>query len=239
MKSKSGKLVIILIGSPGSGKGTQGELLAKKLGLFYFETSKVIEERVMQAKKGEYVRVRGKKYFLVRERNLWRKGILNTPVVVSVWIQEKFRGLAEKRKNLVIAGSPRTMPEARDVMPLLEKLYGKKNIKILNIALSDKEAIWRNSHRRICQKCRHPIPYFEETKNLKKCLRCGAKLIRRKKLDDPGIIKVRLRQYKIRTKPLFNYFKKRGLKVIEINGEQSIEEVFNDIIKKIQMTKPK
>lgn len=224
-------LVVILIGPPGSGKGTQAELLAKKLNLFYFETSKIIEERVMGSKKDDFVVVGGKRYLLSHERDLWEKGILNTPVVVSVWVREKFKELANKGKNLVIAGSPRTMPEARDVMPCLENLYGKKHIRIFNIMLSDKESIWRNSHRRVCLVCRHPIPYFEKTKNMKMCPFCGAKLVKRKGLDNQETIKVRLRQYKTRTKPLFDFFKKRRFMVTEINGEQAIEKVYRDILK--------
>lgn len=231
---RKNSLIVILIGPPGSGKGTQAELLAKKLNLFYFETSKIIEEKVKTAKKDESVAIKGKEYPLRHEWELWRTGMLCTPVVVSFLVKEKFNELAKGGRNLVIAGSPRTLPEGKEEMPLLEELYGKKNIKIFNIELSSKESIWRNAHRRICSKCRHPIPYFEGTKTLKRCQHCGAKLKKRKGLDDPETVKVRLSQYKTRTKPLLDYFKKLGLKVIEINGEQSIENVFKDIIKKFK-----
>ena len=61
--SKSKELVIILLGPPGSGKGTQAGLLADKLGLYYFETSKILEKSFKLSKKQKFIKVAGKKYF--------------------------------------------------------------------------------------------------------------------------------------------------------------------------------
>ena len=79
MGNNKDKEVIILIGPPGSGKGTQAELLADKLGLFYFETSKIIEECVMNAQENEVVEIEGEKYSLAHEKHLWETGVLCTP----------------------------------------------------------------------------------------------------------------------------------------------------------------
>ncbi len=229
------KLVVILIGPPGCGKGTQAELLADKLSLFYFETSKIIEQNVMSAGKDEFVAVGGKNYSLVHERELWVSGILCTPAVVSYWVKNKFTELAKEGKNLVIAGSPRTLLEGREVMPLLKKLYGKNSIKIIEIALSPAETIWRNQRRRICELMRHPIlSTKKEFLKLTNCPLDGSKLMKRKGLDDPEIIKTRLKEYKERTFPLIEYFKKQGFKVKKVNGEQSVEGVFRDILQTIK-----
>ena len=110
------------------------------------------------------------------------------------------------------------------------KLYGKKNILVLELKVSDKEAIWRNVRRKICSKCRYPVPYTKETQKLTKCPKCGGLLVVRN-LDTEKTMRVRLKEYKNRTYPLLDYFKKIGIPVKKINGEQSIENVFEDILK--------
>lgn len=230
-KTKSQKpRVIIIIGPPGSGKGTQATLLADKLGLFYFETSKIIEERVMNAKKGEYVEIEGKKYYLLNEKKIWETGGLCSPPLVTYWVQEKIKELAEKGEGIVFAGSPRTLYETERIMPILNKFYGKKNIKIILFTLSPKTSIFRNSHRRICELLRHPILYNDETKNLTKCPLDGSKLIRRKKLDDSETIKIRIKEYKERTLPIIDYFKKKGYKVKKISASPPPAVIFKKLL---------
>jgi len=225
------ELAVIILGPPGSGKGTQAELVAGKFNLYSLETSKIIESKVMNAKAGEYAIVGGEKYPFSHEKDLWKKGILCSPPFVSFLIKNKLKELAKENKGVVMSGSPRTLPEGRDVMPLLKKLYGFKNIKIILLELTPKQTIWRNSHRRICELMRHPILYTKETLKLTRCPLDGSKLIKRKGLDDPETIKVRLREYKERTLPLIDYFKKQGLRVKKINGEQSVEAVHKNILK--------
>lgn len=232
--SKSKKLVIILLGAPGAGKGTQAGLLADKLGLYYFETSKILEESFNFPKKQKFLKVEGKKYFYVDEKKLWAEGDLCSPPFVTYLVKEKIKELYKAGENLIIAGSPRTLYEGKEIMPFLEKLYGKKNIKVILIQISAQESIFRNSHRRICELMRHPILYSKETEKLKFCPLDGSKLIRRKGLDDPNTIKVRLDKYKKRTLPLIQYFKKRKLNVKKINGKDSVSKVFNNILKSLK-----
>jgi len=228
------KQVIILFGPPGAGKGTQSELLSERLNLYYIETSKVIESKVMNAKRKDFVSVKGKKYFLFKQKDFWRKGILCSPPFVVYLIKLKIKELFNLNKNLILAGSPRTLYEGEEVIPLLKKLYGIKGIKVAFIKISARETIFRNSHRRICELMRHPILYNKETVKLTKCPLDGSKLIRRKGLDDPETIKIRLREYEERTLPLIDYFKRERVRVKEINGEQSVSDVFNDILKAVK-----
>lgn len=222
------------MGGPGAGKGTQAELLDEKLKSYYFETSKIIEAHVMNAKKGDHEVVNGKKFDLIKERENWSSGILNTPELVAFWVKEKIKELAEEGRDIIFAGSPRTLPEGKEIIPFLEKLYGAKSIKVVLIDISPEETIKRNSRRRICQLMRHPILSTEkEFLGLKSCPLDGSKLVRRAGLDDIETIKVRLKEYKERTYPLMKYFDGQGLKVKKINGEQSVEKVHEDILKAI------
>ena len=225
------KLAVIIMGPPGSGKGTQAGLLAEKLNLYYLETSKVIEEKVMRAKSSEFIKLKGKKYYFKDERNLWKKGKLCSPPFVSYLVKNKIKELFQKGQNLLLAGSPRTLYEGKDLIPLLKKLYEPK---VILLKLSAKESVFRNSRRRICELMRHPILYSKETAKLKRCPLDGSKLVKRKGLDNPETIKVRLKEYKERTFPLIDYFKKQSLRVKEVNGEQSVTDVFNDILKSLK-----
>lgn len=227
--------VIILLGAPGAGKGTQAELLDEKLGSYYLETSKLIEAAVMQAKKGEYVKVGGKKYDLLTEKKLWQTGILCSPPFVSYLVRQKINELVKEDRDILMAGSPRTLAEGQDQIPHLKNLFGAENIKIVVIEISPRETIKRNSRRRICELMRHPILSTEKKfLELRHCPLDGSKLVRRKGLDDLETIKVRLREYKERTFPLIKYFRGQGLNVKKVNGEQSVGKVHEDILRAIE-----
>lgn len=224
MLSKN-RLVIILIGPPGSGKGTQAELLAKKFNLVHFETSKVLEKKLKK--------IDPKDKELVKAKKLYDAGKLVTPKLVAKIVIKEIEDVYKKGKGINFSGSPRTLFEAKKEMPLLEKLYGKENIKIFYLKISQKESVKRNSVRKICKKNRHPIPFtLPEYKNIKKCPWDGSEIITRS-LDKPEIIKKRYKVFLKDTKPVISYLKEKGYKVYNIKGEQPIEKVFNDILSKM------
>lgn len=227
MKEKS---VIIILGPPGSGKGTQAEIISAKFSLYYLESAKIIDANLVNVKEGDFVDVDGKKYFLTEEKELRNKGILMSPPLITFWMKNKIKELAESGKSLVMAGSPRTLYEAKEVMPLLKELYDFENIEIILITLSEEEAAFRSAHRRICSLVRHPILYYEETKNLKICPLDGSELITRKD-DNPEVIKKRMIEYKERTLPLLDYLKKEGYRVKEVAGQDTPAELHEDILK--------
>lgn len=228
------------MGAPGAGKGTQAELLADKLNLYYSETSKILEDKfkvlsgLSKDSPKRFIKVGSQKYDLFNEQKMWKEGILCSPPLVSFLMKEKIQKLFEEDKSLVLAGSPRTLIEGKELVPFLKKLYGKNNIKIVLIEISPEQTIYRNTHRRLCELMRHPILYAPETEKLTICPLDGSKLIRREGLDNPETIKVRLKEYKERTLPLINYFEEEGLEIKKINGEQSVAGVHKDILEVIQ-----
>lgn len=226
--------IIILLGPPGSGKGTQANLLAEKLGFYHFETSKIIEHKIKISKKDEFIEADGKKYFLKDEKKKWEEGELCSPPFVVSLLKEKISLLAKEDEEIVFSGSPRTLYEVEKMAPFLEKLYGKKDIKIINISISAEQSIWRNSHRRICELMRHSILWTEQNKNLIYCPLDGSKLIKRK-LDDAETIKTRLGEYKNRTFPVIEFLKKENFSIVKINGEQSVADVFGEILSKLNV----
>ncbi len=233
------KQIIILFGPPGAGKGTQAELLSGKLDLFHFETSKLLEEKFelvkdLSADSDErFIEVDGEKFDVLKEKELWLKGVLCDPPFVVHLIQEKVRDLRHDGESIVFSGSPRTVYEAEKELPLFKELYGQENIKAFYITVTPEETIDRNSHRRICETARHSILWNKETEGLTNCPLDGSKLLRRKGLDDPETIKVRIEEFKERTYPVIDILKKENIQVVEINGKQTVSEVYHDILKNI------
>jgi len=221
--------VIIILGAPGSGKGTQASLLSDKFHLYYFETSKILEEVFEKSSPEDSFKVAGKVFKVAKEKKLWEKGILNSPAFVTHLVCQKITKLADENLGLVLAGSPRTLYEAKKVLPLLMKKYGKE-IKVFFLDIDLKDSINRNSKRKICQLLRHPLLWSKETENLTRCPLDGSQLMKRA-LDKPEVIKKRWQEFQKRTLPIVDYFKKKGIKVIKIDGRPSAFEVFNNILK--------
>ncbi|MDO8536923.1 MAG: nucleoside monophosphate kinase, partial [bacterium] len=117
------KIVVVLYGPPGSGKGTQANLLAHELDLIHFDTGRFLASVVHNPR-------RQKEKVIQRERKLLDGGKLMTPSFVFREVARETKRLGETDWGLVFSGSPRTVYEAERLYPILEKFYGKKNIFI-------------------------------------------------------------------------------------------------------------
>lgn len=221
------KMVIILYGPPGTGKGTQANLLADKLGLVHFDTGKFLETIV-------YDPARQKEKAIQRERKLFEAGILLTPSFVLREVKREVKRIAGAGLGIVFSGSPRTMYEAEGLVPLLEKLYGKKKIFVFAISLSAAESIRRNSNRIVCSVCKAPLlTAYYPSRNPKHCPVCAGPFYKRT-LDKPDVIRVRLTEYAKRTVPVFAYLRRRGYRLKQVDGAPAPYEVFQKIYSSIR-----
>jgi len=226
--------VLIIIGSPGAGKGTQSNLLSEKFGLYHFSTSKVVGRIIESAEPGSFVEVEGVKYYFEEQKKLREEGKLWDPPFLTHFVKEKTKELHKEGKGIVFDGAIRTTYEVENVIPLLKELYGAENIEVFYIEITEDEAIFRNSHRKECELMRHPVLYSEETKNLTRCQIDGSKLVERKD-DDPVVIKVRLKEFRERIMPLLEFLSKEKLKVHQIDGSPTPDDVFKSVLKSLGM----
>lgn len=206
------KIAIVLYGPPGSGKGTQANLLVDMLdNLVHFDTGKFLESTLHDPKLQKNTNIR-------RERKLFDNGILNTPSWVLGIVKKQVKELSAAGLSVVFSGSPRTMFEAEGLVPLIEKEYGRKNVFVLNLDVRPEHSFTRNSKRLVCKICRRPLlTAYYPSKHPKHCPVCGGPLYRRT-LDILSTIKVRLEEYRNRTMPIFKYWKSHGYKVHKIDG---------------------
>jgi len=211
------KQIVIFLGKSGSGKGTQAKLLQKKLGLDYIGSGDLLRAR---AKKKDFS---GKKIVKI----LAKGKLIPMPAIFKLWLDK-----TEELKGFIMDGNPRRITEAYLIDEALEFYEWDKNVKILLIHISDKEAIWRLTKRRICKKCKKIIPFVGEFRKIKKCPKCNGQLVGRSD-DTIKAVKNRLKWFKTEVQPIINYYRKTG-RLIKINGEQSIESVFKDILKAIK-----
>ncbi len=210
-------LNIIILGPPGTGKGTQAQKIAKKFNLEYIATGDFLRDFIKKnSKLGKEV------------KNYLDKGELVPNEIINDYVKEKLNNLPELR-GVIFDGFPRNVKQAIDCEKILRDT--KRNcLMVINIKSSEKELIRRLSGRKICKKCKRIFP--NPKINMKKCSDCGGKLIIRDD-DRPKVIKKRFQIYTVQTKPIIDFYKKKS-NLIEINGDQSIEEVFKEIMKKIK-----
>lgn len=232
--------LILFLGAPGSGKGTQSLLLSEKLRLSRIETSKLLEERFRRAKPGEVVEISGKTYSFEEQKERWTQGFLNESAFVADTVLKRLEKLSEENGNegVLLDGFPRNVEQMELLMPLALRVFGTDHIIILYLDISEQDSIFRNEHRRICELLRHTILYIPETKELNVCPIDGSKLIKRE-LDDPKIITTRLKEFRKQTLPLIEYFEAKGVSVLKISGEGTVAEVFSRISDKLANTMKK
>jgi adenylate kinase len=212
------KIVVVLYGPPGAGKGTQANLLGQKLGLIHFDTGKVLEAIVHDpARQNEKI--------VKRERKLFDGGQLMTPSFVTGEITRETKRLAAADWGIVLSGSPRTMYEAEKEYPLFEKLYGKKNVFIFTMKLPPADSIKRNSARMVCRTCGYLLlTAYYPARKAKHCPVCAGPFYKRS-LDKPSVIKVRLKEYEERTVPILKYAKTHGYRVTHIDARPAPHKV--------------
>ena len=206
------ELNLILLGPPGSGKGTQGKRLQEDFRLPYYATGDILRAAV---KEGSEVGNQAKEY-------MDRGDLVPDDVIIGV-IAERIQG-EDAADGFILDGFPRTQPQAEALDQKMEEL-GREMTAAILIEVSEEEILRRLGGRRTCSKNPGHIYHveFDPPKKEGTCDEDGAELIVRDD-DRPDVIKHRLDQYHEKTEPLIDYFEERGI-LRRVEGEQPPEEV--------------
>jgi adenylate kinase len=191
------ELNLILLGPPGSGKGTQGERLQEDFRLPYYATGDILRAAVRD---GSEIGREAKEY-------MERGDLVPDDVIVGV-IAERI-DQKEAEDGFILDGFPRTEPQAEALSSKLGDLRRELSAAVL-FDVSDDEVVRRLGGRRTCTNGHVFHVEFDPPKNEGICDVCGAPLEIRDD-DDPSVIRHRLEQYHAKTEPLIAYYEGRGL----------------------------
>ncbi len=207
------KSTIVLLGPPGSGKGTQGEKLCSEFGYVKLSTGDMLREAV---KNGTELGKKAKEYM--------DAGALVPNDLIIGMMKEK---IAAADGKVILDGFPRTIEQA-------DALGEQMDVDIaLNLDVDDGELVKRITMRRSCPSCNavyHLL--YNAPKNEGVCDKCGAKLYQRDDDTEETVLN-RLKTYREKTMPLIGYYEGKG-KLVTVEGVGSIDEIFEKVKKAIQ-----
>lgn len=208
-------MLVILLGPPGAGKGTQAESIVKNYGLAYVSTGDILrkavkEETPLGSKAREYM----------------DQGQLVPDNLVVEIVRERLME-PDCSKGALLDGFPRTVDQAVFLDQALPDI-GTKIDSVLLIDVEEDELIERLTGRRVCCDCGANYHLkFKPPKVRNVCDQCGGNLYQR---DDDTLetVKERLDVYKKQTEPLIKFYQDKGL-ISEVNGNQDINGVYEQI----------
>jgi adenylate kinase len=209
------ELNLVLLGPPGSGKGTQGERLNEDLRLPYYATGDILRAAVRE----------GTELGRTAQEYMDRGDLVPDEVIVGV-IAERIDS-SEARDGFILDGFPRTTPQAEALDAKLSDL-GRAVTGVLLIDVADDEVVRRLGGRRTCEANGHVFHVeFEPPEQEGVCDIDGSPLIVRED-DKPEVIRRRLATYHEKTEPLVSYYDSRSV-LRRIEGEAAPDEVAEQV----------
>jgi adenylate kinase len=209
------ELNLILLGPPGSGKGTQGERLQTDFRLPYYATGDILRAAVRDGTK------------LGREaKEYMDRGDLVPDEVIIAMISDRIES-PEAADGFILDGFPRTSAQAEALDAEVDQL-GKRLTAAILIEVSDEEVVRRLSGRRTCAKEGHIFHVeFDPPREEGVCDVCGGKLTVRDD-DKPEVVRHRLGQYHDKTEPLIAYYEDKGI-LRRVDGQLAPDDVADRI----------
>lgn len=209
-------MMLILLGAPGAGKGTQAELICQRLHIPAISTGNILREAL---KSGTELGRKAKTFM--------DAGNLVPDDVVIDMLKERI-AQPDCKDGFILDGFPRTIPqaEALDTMGVVID-------RVIDIEVPDEKIVTRMSGRRVCEKCGasyHLV--YNPPKVEGVCDKCAGALVQRKD-DNAETVRDRLTVYHNQTEPLKSYYAAQG-KLFEVNGDRDVEVISADILKELE-----
>ncbi|MCB9914418.1 MAG: adenylate kinase [Planctomycetes bacterium] len=208
--------MLILLGPPGAGKGTQASRLAAHLGLPHVATGDLFRENLSQ---GTALGQRAKSFM--------ESGKLVPDELVLEMLFDRV-SRPDCAGGYLLDGFPRTLPQAE---ALTERLAGL-SVSTLSLEVPDDQLVERASGRLLCKSCSNiHHATFSPPRVAGVCDACGGELYRRKD-DDPAVVRERLAVFHEQTQPMIDYYARQG-SLESIDGTQSPDDVFASLLARL------
>ena len=210
---------IMFIAPPAAGKGTQAELVVEKYHIPHISTGDILREISKEDSEiGEYV------------RETLASGNLVKDEITYQLIEDRLRR-DDCKNGYIIDGFPRNLEQAKEYDKILEKLgYDVGNVILLDI---DKKTLEKRiTGRRLCENCNTIYNINDKDSSPKVesvCDNCGGKLYQRSD-DNLESFQTRYKTYQEKTEPIIEYYRNKNV-LIEINGDDTVENIFDQIEK--------
>jgi adenylate kinase len=202
--------IIVLLGAPGAGKGTQAVRLSRARALAHVSTGDLLRENLEQGTElGQGA------------RSYMDRGELVPDELVLRMLAERV-ARPDCRAGYVLDGFPRTLAQAES----LERELGREDeLHVVNLEVSDETIVERAAGRLSCRQCGNVHhARFSPPRQAGRCDRCGGELFQRPD-DAPPVVRERLRVYREKTAPLVDFYQRKGV-LRSLDGEQPPDQVF-------------
>ncbi len=207
-------MLIVFLGAPGAGKGTQAKKLAQKKNLTHLATGDLLRGEVAAATE----------LGLAAKAFMDRGDLVPDDVMIGMI---KCRLESPDSDGILLDGFPRTVAQAQ----ALDEALAAANTSVdrsIFFEVSEEELVRRLAGRATCPDCQRAYhDTFNKPQNADKCDDCGSDLIRRED-DKPEAVRNRLKVYATQTTPVLDHYRKTG-NLVEVDGEQSIDAVQADL----------
>lgn len=212
---------LILLGPPGAGKGTQADGITSKYDIPHISTGDIFRKNI---KEGTELGKQAQDYM--------NKGLLVPDSLVVAIVEDRLKE-DDTKSGFLLDGFPRTVVQAEALDVVLSNMNTSLD-KVVNIKVDPNILVERAVGRRICKNCAATYHIkFNPSKVDSVCDKCDGELYQRSD-DNEETVSKRVNVYFDETSPLIDYYSKKE-KLVEINGEQDINKVFDDIINALEV----
>jgi adenylate kinase len=205
-------VIILLLGPPGAGKGTQGDLIAEKLGIPKIATGDVLRAAVRA----------GTPMGLAAKAAMDRGDLVPDEVILGI-IRDVLAA-PDASAGAILDGVVRTVGQAQGFEAVLRDL-GRTLDLVLLFDVPDEELVKRMSGRTVCDTCQTP---YSGRETGTRCEKCGGTLVRRKD-DEPEAVRNRLAVYQRQTEPVIDWYRSNGAPVVRIDATGTTGQVLQRV----------